>query len=65
MVDLEPNHGKLGERLAQTLGRGGFSRKIVKQARTVGAKNFGGFTNPTKTLSYLKGIKKILDEGTQ
>lgn len=53
------------ERLAQTLGKGGFFGPSVEQARRLGATTFKGSTDPSEVLSWLVGIEKVLKEGMQ
>ena len=55
----------LGECLARSLEKSGFTGVTVDQARRLGAVGFDGSTYPMVALSWLDDTEKILDQGMQ
>ena len=61
-----PNYeGNSVERLARSLERSEFTGITVDQARSLGAVDYDGATDPMVALSWLGDTEKILDEGMQ
>ena len=61
-----PNYeGNSVERLARSLERNEFTGNTVDQARSLGAVDYDGATDPMVALSWLGDTEKILDEGMQ